>query len=451
MYSLAGDHARAGSVPGVETFSDALTSLARGSLRGAMEQHDAFSQAIPLGHTRVDAEVAKVWIGGREFGRSGHLGSFAEDGTFLWAWANEHLRGWAGTEHANRLREIGVRHEVPELTSALVDLNRFEDPWLAADQLALLAQAVLGVRGMTKFNHGGRAYTYLMIDDESVPVAVADPERTAIFERAAGELLRGTTERVINTGGRAPRGAAPGFIPDSLLPVLAPGAAIAMGMSGVLLDAEPALAELPQRQPVWDRASGRFCYAGRPDLTFEAAEIGHFDTQRQLWEWSDSAFQGVDTLRAIATQHEADHLAAQQVPLHDQEKPANIANLLAAAAVHRGGAVGWLFAPTATGYVNLALTDTRISARGTDPDHACAILENAADMLHPLTRVHNRYPTMRAMVSGFLEYHGLPMLYVGEPYFTGAMFGLYELRAEFGSEGGLIRTHYDIMGALRTV
>ena len=40
------------------------------------------------------------------------------------------------------------------------------------------------------------------------------------------------------------------------------------------------------------------------------------------------------------------------------------------------------------------------------------------------------------------------MLYVGEPCFVGALFGLYEFRAEFGSEGGLVRTNYGLMGDL---
>ncbi|WP_157535143.1 DUF6882 domain-containing protein [Nocardia inohanensis] len=430
----------------METFSDALTSLARGSLGGAIDQYYAFSQAIPAGNTAANSELSKVWIGDREFDRSGHLGSFAEDRTFMWAWANENLRGMPGVAHSVRLRELGMAHRVPELTTALVDLDRFEDPWAAADQLALIAQALLGVRGMTKFNHGGRAYTYVLIDDESVPVANPDPSRAAESRQAADEILAGSVPRVVNTGGAAPAGSAPGFIPDSLLPVLAPGAPIAMSMSGVLLEAEPELTELRQRQPVWDRAAGRFFYAERPDLTFEAAEIGHFDAQRRLWEWSE--FEGASTIRAIATQHEADHLAAEQVSLDGQARPANIANLLAAAAVHRGGAIGWLHAPTASGYVNLALTDPRVRARGIDPDDACVLLENAADMVHPLTRAHNRYPTMRTMAAGFLEYYGLPMLYVGEPYFVGAMFGLYEMRAEFGSEGGLIRTHFGLTGTL---
>lgn len=412
-----------------------------------MEQYEVFGRVIAPGHTRADAEAARVWVGERAFERSGQLGSFAEDATFMWAWAKSDMRGLPGVEISARLRDIGIRHQVPEFTESIVDLNHFEDPWLAADQLALMAVAALKARGLTRFNHGGRAYTYLIVDDASVPEATGG-EGARKYDGPAAEILAGTAPRVVNTGWTVAPGSPQGFFPDALLPVLASGLAVAIGTTGNLLDAVPELAELPRRTPVWDSASRLFHYAEQPELTFTAMEIGHYDARSQQWEWSDSGFEGSTAVRAAAVEHGADHLAAQQVSLASAPREMNAAHTLSAAAAHRGNARCWLQVPTPTGYTSLALTDPRIPLTGTDPDHACSLLDHAANLLHPLTRPSNRYPAMRALVTGFLEHHGVAMLYIGEPYFTGALFGLYELRAEFGSEGGLIRMHYDLMGTL---
>ncbi|MFE3193423.1 DUF6882 domain-containing protein [Nocardia sp. NPDC059240] len=431
-------------------FSDNLTALVRETLPGAMQRYAAFSAAITPGHTRAFAESATVRIGDRVFARSGNLGSFAEDRTFMWAWAHDFLHGRPGIEWANRLREIGTRHDVPELTTAVVDLSEFDDPWLAADQLALIAMAVLDVRGMTKFNHGGRAYTYVTIDDPTVPVTAPVPGRIDVWERAAAQLLAGEIDRTVNTGGPAPADGGPAFLADSLLAELAPGAAIAMGMRGGLFEAEPDLDAVPELTSTWDRTTQHFYFAQRPDLRFEATEIGHFHPVSNLWQWSDSGFAGIAAVRALAAEHGNNYLAADKVSLTESTAPNNLAALLSAAAAHRGGAVGWLQLSNGAGRHALAITDPRVALQQTDPDHACGVLEDAADLLHPLTRTHNRYPTMHSLVTGFLEFHNTAMLYIGEPHFTGALFGLYEFRAEFGSEGGLIRTDYGLMGTLST-
>ncbi|MCX4097426.1 DUF6882 domain-containing protein [Nocardia sp. alder85J] len=427
----------------MESFSAALTSLVRERLPAAMAQFDAFSAANRAGRIEVDARLAKVWVGDREFTRSGYLGSLAEDRTFMWSWARDDLRGLPGIELSTRLREIGIRHDIPELRSALVDLDGFEDPWLAADRLALFAQAALGARGMAKLNHGGRAYVYVLVDDDAVPSAAPGPDHVDDYRRAAAELLAGGGERTVNTGGAPPPGTAPGFVPDALLAVLAPSAAVAMGRQGVPADA---VVE-PMPGPVsWHPAEGRVHSAGQPNSAFEAAAIGHYDHGRELWEWSDSQFRGSAAVRAAAAAHGADHLAAERVPLGASGAPRNAAYLLAMAATHLGGAAGWLDVPTATGRVILALTDPRCTAPGTDPDHACAALRQAAGLVNPLTRPHNRYPTMHSLVVGFLDHHGIGRLHVGEPYFTGGIIGLHELRAEFGSEGILMRVHHSPMG-----
>ncbi|WP_194815023.1 DUF6882 domain-containing protein [Nocardia sp. XZ_19_385] len=490
----------------MDTFSDALLSFARGYLGGAIEQYSAFQEQVPSGRMRMEHATGTAWIGDRALRRSGELGTFAEDLTFMWAWAKPDLAGLPGVEHAHRLREIGVQQGILEFAEGLLDFGGFPDPKLAADHLSLIALGVLRARGSMKFNHGGRAYAYLVTDDEEITCAATDPARVGEYLRIAALLLPGDGTRDVLTGyarwhglttrptpdgmelmlpgghrliaridlrdniieasmvdpegaSYAPEAAvrqqaqrvAP-FVPDGLLAELAPAVAITMGLKGGLLDFAEGLRELERPTSIWDPAQGRFGVAELPELSIAAAEIGRYDRAAQRWDWAENDWAGSQAVRHLAREHGADHLAAAAVDLtriapHGE----NAIDVLSAAAVQLGGAVGWAFVPDGAGYRILALTDERITAPGTDPDLACAVFDAAANLLHPLTDPENRYRTMRELVVGYFRRYGIPTIYVGEPQLLMGHFGLYEVRVEFGVDGAVSRTGFGMIGGALTM
>lgn len=487
---------------GVDAFSNALLSFARGYLGGAIEQYSAFQEQVPNGRMRLDVGTGRAWVGDRELSRSGELGTFAEDLTFMWAWAKPELAGLPGVEHSARLRDIGVRHGIPEFTEGLLDLGGFPDPKLAADHLSLIALGVLRARGSMKFNHGGRAYTYLVTDDEDSRYAEPDPGRAAEYLRIAALLLPGDGTRDVITGyarlhGLVTRPTSEGidlvlsggyrliaridergnivdasmvgpdgapymptrtapqpssrrlspFVPDGLLAVLAPAAAITVGLKGGLLDFAEELRDVERSRATWDPVRGRFGIEELPELSVAAVEIGRYDRGTRTWVWADNGWEGTATVRRLAREHDANHLDADSVDL-TAVAPAeeNTADVLSAAAVHLGGAVGWEFVPDGDGYRALALTDERITAPAADPNVACAVFDSTANLLHPLTDSENRYRTMREMVVGYFRHYGIPTLYVGEPQLLMGHFGLYEVRVEFDVDGAVSRTGYGLIG-----
>ncbi|MGV9415067.1 DUF6882 domain-containing protein [Nocardia sp. NPDC003693] len=460
-------------------------SFARGVLGGAIEQHMWFSGQIPPGRTGCSVITGIARIGEREFTRSGQLGSFAEDLTFMWTWAKPDTAGRPGAEHSARLRDIGLRHDIPEFTTELVDLGGFHDPKLAADHLALICMGALGARGMTKFNHGGRAYTYLVTDDESVTRAEPDPAQTGSILRIAAELLPGGGARAVISGYAHGRGlpvrvapapeiaelTLPGdyrlafeidewdtiadvavfgpdgrafapapapsqpdrrgtpFVPDALLAALAPAVPIVAGHRGdtpgygdpALFDAEP-----------------------------RGAEIGHFDPETETWTWATADWAGSAAVRALAVEHGAPQLSTDRVDLSHAPVARNLATLLATAAVRLGDGRGLQYyrRPGRAGYSCYAVTDPDVEVSPSDPDIACQVIEHAADVVNPLTDPANRYSVMREMIVGYFRHHGLPVLYVAEPELLMAHFGLYEVRAEFGIDGSLIRAGYGLVGGI---
>nr|WP_062984898.1 DUF6882 domain-containing protein [Nocardia anaemiae] len=451
---------------------------------------------------RIDHETGTAWVGDRALGRSGELGTFAEDLTFMWAWAKFELAGMPGVEHSIRLRDIGVLQGIPEFTEGLLDLKGFPDPKLAADHLSLIALGVLRARGSLKFNHGGRAYTYLVTDDEDLAYAEPIPERVAESLRIAALLLPGDGTRDVITGyaqlhglstqsipdgielilpggyqliaritardnildmrmvgpdgapyepaGSAPHQSArrlPPFIPDALLAELGPATAVAMGLKGGLLDFAEGLRDVERPHSTWDPMHGRFGFVELPELSIAATEIGRYDRGTRVWTWADNNWRGSAEVRRMAHEYGAEHLASDHVDLTPVAfAPENIADLLSSAAVQLGGGVGWAFAPDNDGYRALALTDERITVPRPDPDKACAVFDATANLLHPLTDPENRYRTMREMVVGYFRHYGIPTLFMGEPQLLMGHFGLYEVRVEFDVDGAVSRTGYGLIG-----
>ncbi|WP_278263930.1 DUF6882 domain-containing protein [Nocardia sp. AG03] len=480
----------------METFSDALLSLARGHLGGAIEQYSVFQQHVRPGPTRVDHRSGLVWLGEREFTASGELGTYAEDHTFQWAWAKPAVNGTPGAAASIRLRELGLRHGIPEFATELVDLSRFPDPQLAADHLAIIALGVLGVRGMTKFNHGGRAYAYLLIDDESVPVAEPDPGLVAGIVRGAAQMLPGggarsvvagyarrhhaalrdTADgmevqlpdgyrlvvrlhgedlldvRVVDAGRGTVDPAAPSprperippFLPDPLLSALAAPAAITVGGRGSLRGV-PTAATVSHLW--WEPMFGDQDVVEVPDRPVAVTEIGGYDNEARIWTWAGEG-SGVSALRELAREHGAAHLAGERVDLGSTVHPDAVVTAFVAAATHLGGAPAWAALPDGSGWRYFAITDQAVRATGTDPGVAALVIETAADLLHPLTDPDSRYATMRAMVTGYLDRYRVPTLTFGEPQMLIGQFGLYELRVEFDSSGGVLGTRTGMLGEL---
>ncbi|MEV6278520.1 DUF6882 domain-containing protein [Nocardia sp. NPDC051832] len=485
----------------MDTFSNALLSFARGNLGGAIEQYSAFQEQVPNGRMRMEHATGTAWIGDRELNRSGELGTFAEDSTFMWAWAKPDLAGLPGVEHALRLRDIGVRQGIPEFTEGLLDFGGFPDPKLAADHLSLIALGVLRARGSMKFNHGGRAYAYLVTDDEELTCATPDPARVGEYLRIAALLLPGDGTQDVLTGyarwhGLTTRPAADGmelvlpgghrlvaridaqdniidaamvdpagepytpataarpesrrvppFVPDDLLAALAPMVPITMGLQGGLLDFAAGLRDIERPTATWDPAHGRFGFAELPAVSIAAVEIGRYDRDRRRWAWAGNEWAGTAAVRRLAREHGAGHLAAAGVDLtviapHGE----NAIDVLSAAAVQLGDAVGWAFVPDDEGYRVLALTDERITEPGADPDLACSVFDAAANLLHPLTDSENRYRTMREMVAGYFRRYDVPAIDAGEPHLLLGHFGLYEVRVEFGVDGAVSRTGFGMIG-----
>ncbi|WP_336081591.1 DUF6882 domain-containing protein [Nocardia sp. SSK8] len=480
----------------METFSDALLSLARGHLGGAIEQYSVFQQQVPPGPTRVDHHAGRVRLGDREFGASGELGTYAEDRTFRWAWAKPALAGTPGAEASTRVRELGLRHGIPEFASELVDLSGFPDPMLAADHLSIIAMGALGARGMTKFDHGGRAYAYLVIDDDSVPVAVPDPGLVAGIVRAAAQMLPGGGARAVvagyahrhhaavrdTPGGMevqlpdgfrlvvgivgdqlvdvevvdAEHGAVdsalplprperiPPFVPDGLLTALAAPAATTVGGRGSVRGIPAAAAGTLWWEPMF----GAENVVEVPDRPVAVAEIGRYDNERKIWSWAPRDWAGATALRALARAHDAAHLAADRVDLGGIAHPDTVVTALVAAAADLGGTVGWAALPDGAGWRYFAVTDAAVRATGTDPGVAALVLETAATLLHPLTDPDSRYATLRAMVTGYFDRHRVPTLTFGEPRQLLGHFGRYELRVEFDRGGGFLGTRTGMIGEL---
>jgi hypothetical protein len=185
-------------------YSAGFHAAVRPHLGWASEQADHFDRLVPVGHVHTDFDRRTARQGGYEL-RIGLLGSYAEDGTWLWSWANTHFTGRPVTEEAERLRRIGAERGIPELTEGLVDLTHLPDPRLGSDHLAMGAMALLGARGLIIFNHSGRARTFLAVTDPAVPWARPSAEGTVRALRTAAVLLadpghdagRGCAETVV--------------------------------------------------------------------------------------------------------------------------------------------------------------------------------------------------------------------------------------------------------------
>ncbi|POM24802.1 hypothetical protein BTM25_34400 [Actinomadura rubteroloni] len=478
----------------MDAFSDALLTIAAPHLGWVIEQLDTFHAAVPQGRVEHDAALGVAWIGGRELPAE-LLGSYAEDATFQWAWDKSGLSGAPGLSASLKLKAIGEKNAVPELTHGMVDLGHFFDPRRAARTLALLATGLLGARGTLDFSHGGRALTLLVTDDPAIPAAAPDPATAGTALGTAASLLKVNAEELI-TGYAAHHGLAAEPVPDGLRLKLKDGHSVharikdghlaevqVEGPEGPVEQKEfhpapaaddPAAAFFPAAlltelardsaaaldrgsvalgdhlhalgwtagPPVWEDGRARYGDV----FTAEAHEIGVYHADTGTWTWSD--WDGAARVREAATEHGADHIAADEVALPQSEVQIFPAILLARSAVHRGGARGLARIPAGDDQRYVAITDTRVPEPAASIAVMPDVLLSAAHFLQELTPGAVRYATMRAMVLGYFDAYGMKPLTVAEPEMLIGMRGLHEVRVELSDDGTVNRAVSGVQGTL---
>ncbi|GLY78961.1 DUF6882 domain-containing protein [Actinoallomurus iriomotensis] len=482
----------------MDLFSDALLDLARPHLGWAAEQLGAFHSVVPAGAVGYDADARTARMGDLEL-RADLLGTYAEDATFQWGWAKSGLAGMPAISGPLELRRIGERHGVPELTTEMVDLRGVADSRLAAQRLGLIAMALLGARGAIDFCHGGRSLTFLVTDDPALPASRPDPATVGEALRTGAQMLPGTNaaevvsgyaahhgltmrdvpegleldlpgdhrvlvhldgERlgeVVVTGPDGPVAAAPlppapaadgavaAFFPPSLLTELARGAAEGLDRGAVAFGDHLEKLGWPDRTPSsWEAGVVHFGDV----FSAEAYEIGVYHHDTRTWHWGDG--DGVARLRAIAREHGADHLAADQVVLPDAPGfEGYIVVLLVRAATQLGRARGLASVPTEDdGKRYWAVTDSRVPEPASSLPLICEVILSMADCLQQLTPQRDRYATMRAMVLGYFDAYGITPLYVGEPELLIGTRGPREVRVEFSHDGTINRAYSGLQGTL---
>lgn len=152
------------------SFSDAFRRALSARSAWVAAQLQVFNEFMPPGEWSVDLERGVHVQSGRAI-QIGVLGSYAIDGTWLWGWAHEWLPNRELAADAWRLRRIGERAGIPELTLDLLDLGGFPDPRLAAETLAYAGMGILGALGYLGVTSSERGRLYLISRDPAVPRA----------------------------------------------------------------------------------------------------------------------------------------------------------------------------------------------------------------------------------------------------------------------------------------
>ncbi|UCM88495.1 DUF6882 domain-containing protein [Streptomyces marincola] len=477
-------------------FSDRLLELARPHMAWVAEQLELFDQLVPHGDARYDLERATVTRSGITLDGQ-VVGSFAADGTWMWGWANSFAHT-PGAAYVHRLRELGRREGVPELTRRMPDLSDFPDPRLAADHLLLICMGLLEAHGAVTVVVGGGSRLFLVTDDPVVPRAAPSAGRLTRALRAGAAVLPGDPEPAVR-GWFARHGAEPERDGDGRLTgVLADGARVVveLGADSVTDVAvtggrqqqqglasprpqprprpEPAPRPDPSTQrwfpaallptaarsiaysecatrealayarehlgfegavPEWDEAAGEIRFPGGG---LAARPLSSYDANEDRFAWAP----GTEDIRA-AFRAAAELPPGVAVPELDEEQldlepyvaPGPVAMALSrTAATVAGHTFLWI------GGRFFAVADDRLPEPGTDPDLAARDIKEGAAWLHWGTPEEARPETMRTVAEAYFQRLGLPVNHYGMPDFLSGTLGLYEVRAHFSRDGALVRT-----------
>lgn len=458
----------------MDTFSDALVELAAPRLAVAAERSVRLNAALAGREFRRNLNDGVAWSGDRRMD-AGILGSFAEDRTFQWCWVVDGFAGTPTAAHAERLREIGERHRVPELTEPLLDLGRFADPRAAADDLMVLALALLDASAVIRHGHAGRALTFIVADAPDLTSGAPDPGQAESCLRRAADLLgdhdarrytdamvRGYAEHHgLSVGGRgvempggqviAPPAKDAGrsdlllvaeldveaHAPASLLATAAPAVACTLAGRDALLGRMEEEGVDWRTPPTWEAGVLRFGGA----LGVEAREIGVF-TPAGTWEWA--GWEGVTRAKEMLAGNGEASWAADQVELGGHPRPAHVAELLTCSAAHLGGAWGVWTVPGPGGERRFALVDPERPDIGLDT--MLRALHTSANIVQQLVLRRDRYEVTRAMTLGLFEHCGLVRWAMGEPEFFMGVRGLYQARAYVSVDGTIHSLSSGLLG-----
>ncbi|MWA04236.1 hypothetical protein F8568_028440 [Actinomadura sp. LD22] len=458
----------------MDSFSDALLALAAPRLGVAAERSMRLNRALEGTTFRRDLEAGVAWSDDRRMA-AGILGSHAEDNTFQWSWVVPGFAGTPAAAHAERLREIGERHGVPELTEPLVDLGEFYDPRAAADDLALMAVALLEASAAIRHGHGGRALTFIVADAPELASGGPDAERAADCLRRAADLLgdhgarrhteamvRGYAEHhglaVRETEIELPGGAVP-FpgsedgrsdlllvneldvnepVPPAILATAAPALACALAGQNALIDR---LSEdgVDWRTPAWDPEARTLRFGDA--VTVQARELGVL-RQDGTWAWAEG--DGTAQAKELVAGGGEASWAAAEVDLSGHPRPAHVAELLACTAARLGGGWGAWSVPGPGGERRFALTDPEGPDIGADA--MLAALHTAANIVQQLVLRRDRREVTRAMGLGLFEHCGYVPWGAGEPEFLMGVRGLYQARAYVSADGTIYRLSSGLFG-----
>ena len=486
----------------IPSFSEELLTLARPHLAWVSEQFFLFSDLVPNGPTHYDLAVPSVSRGGVTL--RGHLlGTYALDGTWLWAWANDSFLGgrpreeFPGLRRCEELRALGEEKGVPELTQPLLDLNHFPNPRLAADHLMFVCMGLLRCRGALALATNARGRAFLVTDDEAVPLAQPRAGRMAEALRTGAAMLPGPALKSVQ-GYFAHHGITPEYGPGRVVGHLPCGDRVTVRLEGEQvtevevvgpdggaprseeapperLAASAVVAEGPRRDrlfpeellelaarevPYSIRATQDFvAYAdahlgfdGRPPVwDAEAGEVrfpggglrarslGSYDVDEGWFAWSP----GTEDIRARV--REAAGLPGD-APLAELDEDRwdlgrYVAPESAAATLARtaASAAGYVF--TSLGNHFLVVTDERLPRpESTDPDAAARDIQAGASWLHAVTPAEHRERIMRLLAEHYLTRLGVPVWHYGQPDFLSGVMGLYEVRVYFAPDGTITRT-----------
>ncbi|MDL4815618.1 DUF6882 domain-containing protein [Actinomadura opuntiae] len=487
----------------MDTFSDALLALAAPRLGVAAERSERHNRALAGTAFRRNLDAGVAWSGDRRMD-AGALGSYAEDNTFQWSWV---VPGFAGTPiaaHAERLREIGERHRIPELAEPLLDLGGFYDPRAAADDLAFLAVALLDASAAIRHGHGGRALTFIVTDAPEMTSGAPDADRATTCLRRAADLLgdydaqqytdalvRGYAEHhgltVRGQDIELPTGliAVPGKddsrsdlllvnelevdapVPASLLATAAPAVACALAGQNALIDHLNENGRDWRTPPTWTpTTTGPTTPTPTtpttttpptpdqptPDPTtgllrfgdappLQAQEIG---VLRPDGTWAWSAWDGATRARELVAGNGEASWAADEVDLSGHPRPAHVAELLACSAARLGGAWGVWSVSSPAGERRFALVDPERPGTGTDA--MLGALHTAANIVQQLVLRRDRYEVTRAMTLALFEQCGFTPWHAGEPEFFMGVQGLYQARAYVSVDGTIYRLSSGLFG-----
>ncbi|MFF9866762.1 DUF6882 domain-containing protein [Streptomyces sp. NPDC013953] len=486
------------------SYSEQLLALARPHLAWVCEQLDLFDSLVPAGVVSFDRNEPSVTRSGITL-RAHVIGTYALDGTWMWAWANESYRDDTIAVRSRELRELGERAGVPELTEPMPDLNHFPDPRLAADHLLLMCMGLLDARGGVICAVNERGRLFMVVDDPAVPRAEPRPARLTTALRNGTALLPGPSpvpvrgwfarhgvepvhgpgrvEGVLDGGDRVvvtlgagevigvevtgPDGGTPGCgtageqelegarlspdaphrtFPRPLLGVAAREMAFSILRTRAMVRYAGDHLGFVGRPPSWDEQAGELRFPGGG---LKGRRLGSYDAEQGWFRWAPGTEDIRDRFREAAGLGRAD---AEDLPeLSGERLDLTVYGPREAVAVALARTAATVAGHTFTSLGNdfFAVTDARFADAGpVDPDDAVTDVRGAASWLQGLVEQETRDETMRSLARSYFERAGLQVWHYGQPDFLSGVRGLYEVRVYFAPDGTITEvTPGTVMGA----